>query len=114
MSEPSRSTRRRSAPLGLPTTEELLVDGGDARLEIDPATRVNKYGCRPFPDPGLAAFGAPTASGVSALRVAAAASLPRPPVRAAALGGPPPSAEQRRCGEDRVAGAAARPCAGPA
>src|SRR5258708_1411028 len=95
MSEPSRSTRRRSAPLGMPPPEELLVDGGDARLAIDPATRVNKYGCRRCRDPGLAAFGSSTSSVVSALGFAAAESLRRRLLRASALGEPPPFTYRR-------------------
>lgn len=55
-----------SAPPNLlPSTEQLLLSGGDARIAIDPTTGLNKYGCQPFPDPQLLAFGSSTASVVS-------------------------------------------------
>jgi hypothetical protein len=49
----------------LPSTEQLLLAGGDARIAVDPITGLNKYGCSPFPDPGLLAFGSSTASVIS-------------------------------------------------
>lgn len=55
----------------LPPTEQLLVDGGDARIALDPAG-LNKYGYPPFPDPGLVALGSSTASDISAAGFAAA------------------------------------------
>jgi hypothetical protein len=53
------------APDGLPSAERLLIAGGDARLALDPLSGLNKYGCRPFPDPQLLAFGSSTASVIS-------------------------------------------------
>jgi hypothetical protein len=52
-----------SAPF--PSTAQLLVQGGDARITLSPATDANKYGCRPQPDPAIAAFGSATATGIS-------------------------------------------------
>ncbi len=39
--------------------------GGDPRLALDPLSGLNKYACRPFPDPELLAFGSSTASVIS-------------------------------------------------
>jgi hypothetical protein len=50
---------------GLPTTEQLLVEGGDARLALDSFSGRNKYGCQPFPDPQLLSFSSSTASVIS-------------------------------------------------
>ena len=47
------------------STAQLLVEGGDARLALDPITGRNRYGCGPFPDPSLADFGSSTASVIS-------------------------------------------------
>ncbi len=52
-------------PDKLPSTEQLLLAGGDARLVLDPLSGLNKYGCQPFPDPQLLAFGSSTASIIS-------------------------------------------------
>lgn len=60
---------------GLPSTEQLLVEGGDARILLDAARAANKYGCPPFPDTQLAAFGSSTASVISAEGFAAADRL---------------------------------------
>lgn len=46
-----------------PTTEQLLVMGGDERIKLNGG--MNKYGCRPLPDPELLAFGSSTASVIS-------------------------------------------------
>ena len=43
----------------------LLVQGGDERITLDPATGRNRYGCGPAPDDALA-FGSSTASTISA------------------------------------------------
>lgn len=59
----------------LPSTAELLVQGGDARIALDPQQGSNKYGCRPQPDNDLLAFGSSTASVISAAGFAAADSL---------------------------------------
>ena len=58
----------------LPPTEQLLVQGGDARIAPG-ADGLNKYGCQPLPDPGLVALGSSTASVVSANGFAAADRL---------------------------------------
>lgn len=63
------------SPEGIPSTEQLLVEGGDARIALDPDHVLNKYGCQPFPDPDLAAFGSSTASVISAEGFAAADRL---------------------------------------
>jgi hypothetical protein len=62
-------------PPDIPSTEQLLVEGGDARIALDPDHVLNKYGCQPFPDPDLAAFGSSTASVISAEGFAAADRL---------------------------------------
>jgi hypothetical protein len=59
----------------LPSTEQLLISGGDERLALDPVSGMNKYGCRPFPDPQLLAFGSSTASIISTESFAAADKL---------------------------------------
>ena len=69
----------------LPSTARLLVEGGDTRLAVDPARGTNKYGCRPVPDPELAAFGSSTASIISEPAFTAAERLRQRLVRAAAL-----------------------------
>jgi hypothetical protein len=43
----------------------LLVQGGDERLALDRALGVNRYGCGPFPDGRIAAFGSATCSTLS-------------------------------------------------
>ncbi|MGZ4953853.1 MAG: hypothetical protein ACXV8Q_01980 [Methylobacter sp.] len=52
-------------PESLPSVEQLLLIGGDDRLALDPLSGLNKYGCQPFPDPQLLAFGSSTASVIS-------------------------------------------------
>ncbi len=54
-----------TAAAHFPSTAQLLVQGGDARIALSPATGTNKYGCRPQPDPAIAAFGSATATGIS-------------------------------------------------
>lgn len=71
------SAGRARSPSALPETEQLLVEGGDARILLDPDAGVNKYGCPPFPDPEMAAFGSSTASIVSEAGFAAAEGLRR-------------------------------------
>ncbi|MDO8208107.1 MAG: hypothetical protein Q7T38_09885 [Gallionella sp.] len=58
-----------------PGTEQLLISGGDARIAIDPVSGLNKYGCKPYPDPALLAFGSSTASTISEAAFAAANQL---------------------------------------
>lgn len=60
------------APSQDAATDELLVAGGDARLALDSASGVNKYGAAPRPDPELADFGSSTASVISTQAYAAA------------------------------------------
>jgi hypothetical protein len=57
-----------------PSTAELLVEGGDARITLGDGI-TNKYGCTPFPDTGLLAFGSSTASIISPPAFAAANRL---------------------------------------
>jgi hypothetical protein len=77
-----RSLRPRR--VDIPATVDLLVDGGDARLALDPQHHTNKYGCGPRPDPGLIAFGSSTASVISERGFAAADRLRRRLVTSAA------------------------------
>lgn len=59
----------------LPATAQLLVAGGDARIALDADGGANRYGCPPFPDPELAAFGSSTATAISTAGFAAADRL---------------------------------------
>ena len=61
----------------LPTTGQLLAQGGDARILLAPDHLVNNYGCPAHPDPDLLAFGSATASVISAPAFAAAEELRR-------------------------------------
>lgn len=45
--------------------EYMLMSGGDQRLNVDPQTLLNKYGCRPFPRPEAFTFASSTASSIS-------------------------------------------------
>jgi hypothetical protein len=45
--------------------DRLLSRGGDPRLSIDPASRVNEYGCQPFPCPSTLSFSSSTATSIS-------------------------------------------------
>jgi hypothetical protein len=49
----------------LPPLERLLAAGGDARLELDRASGLNIYGCRPAPRPDALNFSSSTASSIS-------------------------------------------------
>jgi hypothetical protein len=60
---------------GIPSTCQLLTEGGDDRIALDPSGIANRYGCRPLPDSGLAAFGSATASTISEVGYAAAEQL---------------------------------------
>ena len=62
-------------PVSLPATEQLLAEGGDARIALDPVTGLNKYGCPPHPDLQLLALGSSTASVISESGFAAADQL---------------------------------------
>lgn len=59
----------------LPSTEQLLVADGDARIALDTVSGVNRYGCGLHPDSALAAFGSSTASVISQTSFAAADRL---------------------------------------
>ena len=59
----------------LPGTAALLVAGGDARILLDPVSKLSLYGCRPCPDPDLVALGSSTASSISQAGMAAADAL---------------------------------------
>lgn len=59
----------------LPSTAALLVQGGDQRIAIQPASQANKYGCQPFPAPDRIAFASSTASQISACAFDAAERL---------------------------------------
>jgi hypothetical protein len=58
----------------LPSTEQLLTEGGDARIVCAP-TGSNKYGCSALPDPDLLAYASSTASTISKPSFAAATTL---------------------------------------
>ncbi|HVA13971.1 MAG TPA: hypothetical protein VNF99_12025 [Stellaceae bacterium] len=64
-------------PLRLLTAplEWLLACGGDTRLNLDPATQLNGYGCRPFPRPEAFTFASSTATSISSRAYAAVAGL---------------------------------------
>ena len=49
----------------LPETAQCLTTGGDARIILNAETGINQYGCRPFPDPDMLAYGSSTASIIS-------------------------------------------------
>ncbi len=49
----------------LPDTVQCLTSGGDARIALDAISGINQYGCRPFPDPAILAYGSSTASIIS-------------------------------------------------
>lgn len=59
----------------LPATAQLLVEGGDKRIKLDPLRGVNRYGCGPTPDPNLLDFSSATASVISTAAFAAASLL---------------------------------------
>ncbi|HKT19725.1 MAG TPA: hypothetical protein VJR47_16870 [Stellaceae bacterium] len=54
--------------------EQLLASGGDTRLALDPVSRLNGYGCRPFPRPDAFTFASSTATSISGRAYAAAAA----------------------------------------
>jgi len=62
----------------------LLAAGGDARLAVDPETRLNGYGCRPFPRPEAFTFASSTATSISD-RAYAAAEMARHALVAAVI-----------------------------
>lgn len=60
-----------STPTVLPALEQLLTEGGDARIELS-EQGLNKYGCGVSPDAAALAFGSVTASTISATARSAA------------------------------------------
>lgn len=66
-----------TADLGLARTEQLLTEGGDARIALAPGQTANRYDCPPRPDAHLLAFGSSTASVISPTGFAAADGLRR-------------------------------------
>jgi hypothetical protein len=75
----SRQPARAADPAGLPppSTQDMLCEGGDARLMLDPVSGRNRYGCTPHPADGAAHFGSATASTISPAAFAAADDLRR-------------------------------------
>jgi len=86
-------------PPGLPSTEKLLTEGGDSRIEVKGGYGLNSYGCPPLPDEDLIALGSSTASVVSAQGFDAAARLRR---RLLAAGHGEPCADSYARELDRV------------
>ncbi len=58
-------------------TEVLIAAGGDARLNVDPDTGLNAYGCSPRPRPWAITFASSTASSISERGYAAAEAARR-------------------------------------
>jgi hypothetical protein len=83
--EPMHAQVQKPLQPTLPPVEQLLVEGGDGRVALDAEGVANKYGCSPFPDAGLIAFGSSTASVISAPAYAAAERLRQRLVQAAAV-----------------------------
>jgi hypothetical protein len=61
----------------------LLASGGDTRLAVDPLTRLNGYGCRPFPRPDAFTFASSTATSISERAYASADAAREALIRAA-------------------------------
>jgi len=59
------------------TLADLLASGGDVRLQIDPVTGLNRYGCSPRPRPWAVTFASSTASSISERGYVAAETLHR-------------------------------------
>src|ERR1700736_3713053 len=62
---------------------DLLASGGDSRLLLDPISRLNDYGCRPFPRPEAFTFASSTATSISERAYAAAEAARDDLIRAA-------------------------------
>lgn len=62
-------------PVNLSPTEQLLLEGGDARIALEPGLAANKYGCSPVPLPAVAEFGSSTATSISETGFSAANRL---------------------------------------
>lgn len=67
--------------------EQILTCGGDTRLQLDPASRLNGYGCRPFPRPDAFTFASSTATSISGRAYAAAAASRQELLRASKAAG---------------------------
>jgi hypothetical protein len=67
--------------------EQLLAGGGDTRLNLDPHSQLNGYGCRPFPRLEAFTFASSTATSISSRAYAAAASARRALLRQASVEG---------------------------
>jgi hypothetical protein len=69
----SIATIRISDPLRILSEplEWLLTSGGDTRLAVDPTTKLNGYGCSPFPRPQAFTFASSTATSISSRAYAA-------------------------------------------
>ena len=76
-----RQLRALAAPL-----EQLMIAGGGSRLEVDPETGLNAYGCAPRPRPEALPFGSSTASSISPQAYAAAGALRQELIGAARTG----------------------------
>jgi hypothetical protein len=64
--EPNSRDRSGSAMTELfAPLDRLLGCGGDARLDIDPTSHLNAYGCRPFPCPDTLSYASSTATSIS-------------------------------------------------
>ena len=86
--------------LSLPPTHDLLVSGGDPRIEIDPSTGANRYLCPAAPC-AVAAFGSSTASIISPEGFDAAARL-RQRLETALAAEPAPMVYARELGRLRA------------
>ena len=73
----------------------LLASGGDTRLALDPATRLNGYGCRPYPRPEAITFASSTATSVSERAYGAAEAAQAALIRAALSQGLEPAFDAR-------------------
>lgn len=73
----------------------LLASGGDTRLALDPATRLNGYGCRPYPRPEAITFASSTATSVSERAYGAAEAAQAALIRAALREGLEPAFDAR-------------------
>lgn len=82
MDSDSDALRQLVAPI-----EQILTCGGDTRLVLDPATRLNGYGCRPFPRPEAFTFASSTATSISGRAYAAAAAARQALLRDSMTGG---------------------------
>ena len=81
--------------------EHLLLTGGDSRLDIDPETGRNKYGCLSRPDRSVIELSSCTASSVSEVGYSAAETCRRR-VLAKVLSGCVPARQIMRCETELV------------